>query len=324
MKKRLVSLVLSVLLVFCLFPVDNGIQAAGSVCFIALNEKLLDLSSMPYISGSTTYVPYWVFTSFNINYSFFAGASTASLYVADKQIYFDLSNGNTYDNIGQFHSTQAIYRGGVVYLPAEFMCDYFGLSCSYIKGNGYGDIFRIKNAGGILSDESFLAAASSLMQTHYNTYMGLNESPSHGVTPSPSAPASSPDETPEVNRSDTTVTLSFQGMPTDAMLERLSWHDVSACFFLTAQDMQAAPDTLRKLLGLGHGVGILCSQDVQKEYVEASSLLFEATLQKTVLIAAAPALRKPYRRPPESFPLCTGAMTLEARTTPRAPLGRRI
>ena len=61
--RRLAALLLILCLVFCLLPTMSA--ASGiSVCFIAANDNLLELSYQPYWQGSTIYVPYTVFVNF--------------------------------------------------------------------------------------------------------------------------------------------------------------------------------------------------------------------------------------------------------------------
>jgi hypothetical protein len=267
-----------------LLPAGHRTDAASPVCFIAVNETLLDLSSMPYTLGGITYVPYWVYSNFGVYYSYYSESSTATLYSADRQIYFDLSGGTSYDGYDKRYSAQAINRGGVVFVPVTFVSIYFGLTSNFVAGNGYGDLLRIRDGRAVLSDSEFLSAASSVMQSRYNEYMGIKSSPS----PGPPGQSPTPSAEPEVNRSDTSVYLSFQGLPTDGMLKALDQYGFKACFFLSAQEFRESPDLVRKLIGHGHSTGVLCGENVQTEYQEASSLLFEAALVKTLLIAAAP------------------------------------
>jgi hypothetical protein len=184
-----------------------------------------------------------------------------------------------------------------VYVPVTFVSIYFGLESNFILGSGYGDLLRIRDGRAILSDTEFLSAASSVMQARYNEYMGVKPSPSAGPT------SPSPSEEPEADRSDTYVYLSFQGLPTDGMLKALDQYGFKTCFFLTAQEIRQSPDLVRKLVGHGHSAGILCMEDTRKEYEEASSLLFEAALVKTLLVAAAPGYENEVREAAEKLDL---------------------
>ena len=276
MNKKLASLALCLAL-FLAVPCPPGAQAASDVCFIALNDSLPDLGYLAYSQRSTVYVPYSVFETFRIYHSYYASGSIASLYTSDSQLYFDLTNGNTYDGSGEYYSTSAIMRGGTVYVSVSFVCSKFGLTWNYINGTGNGDICRIKDGGAVLSDSQFLSAASSLMANRYNAYMGITSPGGEIVSPGATTPPAS---------AGCDLYLSFQGLPSAAMLDTLLAKKVKACFFLTADDVRSSPDTLRRIVGEGHSVGALCSGDPYMQFKETSSLIFEAARVKTVLMAS--------------------------------------
>ena len=129
----------------------SATDAASPVCFIAVNETLLDLGSMPYTYGGITYVPYWVYSNFGVYYSYYSESSTATLYSADRQIYFDLANGNSYDGYNKRYAAQAIFRGGAVYVPVTFVSIYFGLVSNFVLGKGYGD-FKSEVAEAVIDE----------------------------------------------------------------------------------------------------------------------------------------------------------------------------
>ena len=274
-----------ILLLLCAVLLMSALASpafADDVCFIAINDNLLELSNMPAFVGTTAYVPGRIFSSFNIYYTFFPSDNTAMIYTEAKQFYFELSSGNTYDSSGNYYSTQAIMRNGQVYMPAKFICSQFGLTYSLISGTGHGDLLRITNGSAILSDDRFLSAASILMDSYYNTYMG-NISPSD----KPPVPDNQPEEEPD--RHDTEVLLSFTGLPSDKLLDTLDSHKTPACFFLSAEDVRSSPDTVRRLAASGHSVGVLCGDEPAADYAEASALMFDAARFLPFLVAAADA-----------------------------------
>ncbi|MEG1633691.1 MAG: hypothetical protein RR314_06520 [Oscillospiraceae bacterium] len=276
MKKRAIALLLAFLIIFCAVPLQSA-EAASDVCFIALNDSLPELSSYAYSQRSTVYVPYSVFETYRIYHSYYASGNIATLYTSSKQIYFDLSNGNTYDGEGNYYSTSAIFRGSTIYVSVSFVCLQFGLSWSYINGTDSGDICRINDGGASLSDSQFLSAASTLMAARYNAYLGITTPGTPGDKPSGDTPG---------ERNGCDVYLSFQGMPSSALLDTLRIKGVSTCFFLTADEVQNAPDTVRRIVAEGHSLGVLCSGDPLAEYNETSALIFEAARISTLLIAS--------------------------------------
>ena len=92
------------------------------------------------------------------------------------------------------------------------------------------------------------------------------------------------------------VYLHFAGLPTAAMLDALKNYETPAGFFLTAEEIRSSPDTVRRILGEGHSVGLLLSEaDPASEYAEGSRLLFEAARTRTLLVSAAESEDMPVR-----------------------------
>lgn len=279
MKKRILALALSLCLCLTLsFSSASPVRADDGVCFIALNDALLELSSQAYVQRSTVYVPYTVFENYRIYHSYYASGSTASLYTSGKQIYFELTSGNTYDGDGTYYSTSAFLRGSTVFVSVAFVCSQFGLSWSYIQGVGNGDIVRITDGGAVLSDSQFLSAASSLMAARYAAWTGAT--PSGGAGNNPGGSGGDTGDGCDVY-------LSFVGLPSAALLDALRARKAPACFFLTAQEVRDDPDTVRRIAGEGHALGVLCSADPEAEYAETEDLLFETAQVETLLVASA-------------------------------------
>lgn len=276
MPKKIAAILLAVILLIALIPAS---VFADDITFIAVNDTLLELTSMPAFVGAKIYVPARVFENFGIYSSYFSSDSTAMIYTGAKQLIFEMTSGNTYDQDGNYFSEQAVLRNGQVYLPVGFICSQFGLSYSYIPGTGHGNIVRIVNGSAVLSDERFIYAASVLMDNNYNAYMGVTPAPEDGKQ-QPAAPEIEPD------RSDTDVLLSFSGMPSGEFLDLLKRHSAQACFFLTADEILASPDLTRRIAGSGCRIGVLCTADPAAEYAEAAEYLFDAAREIPYMIAA--------------------------------------
>jgi len=241
---------------------------------------VMDLGLAPYFYGSA-YVPYTVFSTFRIYSSSFPGSSTISLYRSDQQLYFDLSSGRVYDGDDNYYVTSTVNKNGVIYVSVPFVCNYFGLSWSYINGIGYGDILRITDSRATLTDAEFPNAAASIMQPRYESYIA-SLVPKTTPSPSPSAaPSASPSPGTEVTYS---VYLSFEGLPGDSLLDTLERYGVRAAFYLRAEDIALSPDAVRRIYGSGHTVGLWCADGDQ--YTEASALLLDAAQLCTVLLSA--------------------------------------
>ena len=276
--RRAVALLLLLSLLFTLAFSISGAAAEPEVCFLALNETVLDLSTTPYFYGSA-FVPYTVFSSFRIYSSFFSSSNTVCLYHSNKQLYFNLNTGQAFDGDDNYYSTSTVTKNGQIYVSVPFVCSFFGLSWSYIKGVGYGDILRITDSDSYLSDSDFIYAAANIMQPRYESYINSL------TPPSPSAPAETvvPTQDSHVN---TPVYLSFEGLPSSALLDMLSRYSVHAAFYLKPEEIASAPDTVRRICGSGHSVGIYCGVDAAGDYSAGAALLLDAAQIATVMVSS--------------------------------------
>lgn len=186
MKKLTIRKLAFLLAVILLFSGLSTVSADDiGICFVSTNDKLLELNYTPYFVGGFVYLSYDIFASFGIYFSYFEADNTALLYTNSKQIFFDLSTGQSYDSFFNTYATSAVMKNGQVYVPAAWVCQYFGLTYSYISGNGNGDVVRITNGTAVLNDGEFLKAAASLMRSRYSEYFGVSEpmKPSPALTP---------------------------------------------------------------------------------------------------------------------------------------------
>ena len=262
-----------VMLVLLLALLPLAAFAADSyVCFIALNESLLPLSSQAYSQGGQYYVPIGVFSEFHLYNDYHATSNTARLYSSSTQMFFNVATGETYDANYNYYTSSAIMRGGTVYVPVDFFCRQFGLSWSYIRGSGYGDVCRITNGSAALTDEQFLIAAGPLMASRYAEYTGSVLSPSV--------------DSGDTEDAESVIFLSFQGLPSMEILDTLETYSIKAAFFVTADDILESPETIRRIVGQGHNIGALCSAAPASDFTEVSDLLWEAASVSTVMLAS--------------------------------------
>ncbi len=285
MQRKIISLILALLLFASL--IETASADNTGICFIATNDKLLDLGSMAMYSGGTAYVPGKVFTTFGVYY--LASDATAMLYDSTHELYFDLSKGSSYDSIGNTFPVSAILKSGQVYVPASWVCRYFSLNYNPITGVGFGDVIRITNGKEVLSNQQFLDAATTTMHSHFNEYFGINNS----VTPSPS-PSPTYNNNNDVTQKGTaaTISLCFIGLPSKSILDSLDSYYYKACFFVTADEARNSPDIIRRICGSGHSIGIYCKTSAQNECDDAVSAIFEAAQERPVLITSPDSISK--------------------------------
>lgn len=286
MKKRVLCIALALALTLALLTLALPAAADEKLNFISVNDTLPpELINCAISYGGLTYVPYYTFSNYGlgVSYTYFGSSSTAYLYTSDRQLYFELASGKTYDGGDNEYSGAAILRSGVVYLPLGLMCRFFDhISYSYITGNEYGSILRITSGGAVLGDAEFLQAARTLMRSYYADY---NNRPVETDAPAGMPePAPSPSPPAEENHAGERLTISFSGAPTAETLDALEVYGIKTCFFLGAEDILADPDALRRALGAGHTLGIRCGAS-PAEFSAAAALLFEAAKETTILLA---------------------------------------
>ena len=264
-----------------------GVTAAEEeLIFISINELLPpELINCVTSYGGATYVPYSVFSDYGlgISYAFFSTASTVYLSTTrDKQLFFEVTTGNTYDGADNSYDAPAIMRSGVVYLPVGLVCSFFGgLNYSLLPGNQYGRVLRIRSSSVVLTDEDFVRVAEGAMQAYGRKYLSEHGDP---YSPPPVYPTDPPQ--PVTHEGDS-VYLSFVGLPAEPVLEALKTWNMTACFFLRGEEIAENPDLVRRLAGEGHSLGIYCAGDPEKDWRYGSMLLYEAARFPTAMVAAA-------------------------------------
>ena len=279
------------------------ILAENDVYFTAINNTLLELddATMPVKLKGTFYLPSSVFNSSDLGIYcvYFKSKQLVMLSDLTHTLYFDMSAGNSYDDLDEVYPYAAIYQNDTAYLPAVFTAVFFDCEYSYIKSD-YAPIIRLSK-GKVLSDDAFLRGASALMAARLAQYQSAKETPPPVQTPTPTVSETpSPTETPQPtasprpDRSNVEVYLAFLGLGEDseACAELLCSRGYAPCFFVRAEEIRQQPDLIRKLIGLGCGIGFLYERDLETEYQEAAQLLREAARTVTFLAASGKTLTK--------------------------------
>ena len=284
------------------------IIAQGTVYFTAINNTLLALEdkTMPVKQKSVIYVPCSVFNSNELGTYAMYFRSKQLVMISDLEhtLYFDMRAGTSYDDSDETFPYAAIYQNDTAYVPTFFVADYFAMRYTLIR-NDYATIVRVTK-GDVLSDEAFLRGATAIMETRLAQYRASQETPPPATvspavptakptakpapTPSPTptpVPLPTPSPTQKPNRSSVYVYVAFLGLgeSSEENAELLLECGYSPCFFVGAEDIRSHPDMIRKLRGIGCGIGILFETDLEREYEEASGLLREAAHMRTFLTA---------------------------------------
>lgn len=254
-RKRLLSLLLSVLMLCTLLP--PRASAAPTLYFTAVNDRMCDLSdeTMPfwqngllYVAGATVDGP----DDLGIRYSYNQEKSVAILYKGQRVLYCDLTAGTMENNrTGEQYTGSPIVRSGMVFFPITALAKMFDLKYSSTK-IAYGYLLRIRDDNAVLSDEYFIDAATDPIQKRYAQYERAhaaaeqeNETPAQVETP--------------VRRDDLTVYLllpAANGSMLTQLLSTLEKHQSHATLLLTPELLESAGDGVRCAAATGNAVAL--------------------------------------------------------------------
>ena len=253
--KRLLSLLLSVLMICTLLP--PRASAAPTLYFTAVNDRMCDLNdeTMPfwqngllYVAGATVDGP----DDLGIRYSYNQEKSVAILYKGQRVLYCDLTAGTMENNrTGEQYAGSPIVRSGMVFFPITALAKMFDLKYSSTK-IAYGYLLRIRDDNAVLSDEYFIDAATDPIQKRYAQYERAhaaaeqeNETPAQVETP--------------VRRDDLTVYLllpAANGSMLTQLLSTLENYQSHATLLLTPELLESAGDGVRRAAATGNAVAL--------------------------------------------------------------------
>lgn len=300
MKKRLAAVFCTLALVLGLSI--NPVSADTKIFFLALNDTLpaAEAQITPIQSGGWIYVPVTVFNSrvsgvnFGISYGFTENNQSLIMYnTSGKTLTFDINTSTATGANGEsIMPGRVLPSRGVIYIPAYSVCDYFGLSYSYLTTE-YGPVLRIKDGNARLSDSAFLSSADSLMRARYNA---ANPAP----VPTPTAPSSSsvssaqkPESKPASGSQSQPVQkeepqapktfslyvgLRVNGDVTQA-LNAMDSVQCKAIVFFPADSLQENAPQLRQAAGRGHLIGLIPAGDTPEKRI-ASALAGSETVAR--------------------------------------------
>ena len=254
-RKRLLSLLLSVLMLCTLLP--PRASAAPTLYFTAVNDRMCDLNdeTMPfwqngllYVAGATVDGP----DDLGIRYSYNQEKSVAILYKGQRVLYCDLTAGTMENNrTGEQYAGSPIVRSGMVFFPITALAKMFDLKYSSTK-IAYGYLLRIRDDNAVLSDEYFIDAATDPIQKRYAQYERAhaaaeqeNETPAQVETP--------------VRRDDLTVYLLLpvaNGFMLTQLLSTLENYQSHATLLLTSELPESAGDGVRRAAATGNAVAL--------------------------------------------------------------------
>lgn len=281
MKRKIVLIIIALCLVVALTAPAS--EAAGNVCFTAINNALmpLDNSTIPVIIGSLLYIPGAFFSSGQLGVRYLEKDNQVLLYRDLQLLLFDAVRGTVFDQDNNRLSISAVKRNGIVYIPVDQVCGFFGISYNVISTSP-APIVRFISGSPVIPEPSFIELYKNMMQEYYNAYISAGTSP--GVTPT--AP---PTPSVEPTYENVTEYLSFCDLKPQefkGVLDALGAYQYKCCFFTTCDEIEENANLLRRAVGAGHSIGIWLEEGTFEEYQKASDMLFEVANSITVLVCA--------------------------------------
>ena len=247
----------------------------SDIIFLALNDAMpytLAADTMPYWSGGALYVHSTVFdiTSLNLSASYNAGNMTLLLYSGStrRSLTFFLSEGYVQTQSGATEEITAALRGGQVFVPLDYCANFFGIGVSYLTSRQGWPVVRLTTGAQVWEDAFFVEKAENLITERAGKYMGSTadtsvkpDNPDNTTTPvTPDVPDTPPDEPdePDEPAGARTVYLALVGAEAaEAALPLLAERELRATVYLTAAELLAGDGLARRVLGAGHGLGIV-------------------------------------------------------------------
>lgn len=301
-KKGLLAAVLLAALALGMTGPAFGSGTGAEVNLMAVNETvLLELTTenMPRTVGGVLYVPYTMLsnlsTGIDLGLSSLYSATRRMVVVTNRGqrgIIFDLQTNTAEDLDGNPVPARAMVRNNTVFVPIDWLCQYFGtISCSRTP-TPYGTLVRVTNANVILSDQSFVDAADSLLASSLSHYLESVGSANDDPIPSGGAQTSDPPSGAELY-------LAFRcGDEGEECVRLVEGRELRSLFLFTPEQLKERDGLVRRLVGAGHTVGLLLTgestEDCLAQGAEGAALL-AAIARYPALVVSAPNLDEPGR-----------------------------
>lgn len=271
---------------------------SGTVYLMAVNERvLLDLTpeNMPRAVGGVLYVPYTMLSpqATDINLGVNALYSTTKRTVTvtgggQRGVIFDTQANTATDLDGNAVSARAMVRNSTVFVPIDWLCEYFGsISCTRTQ-TPYGTLVRVTNSAAVLSDRAFASAATPQLAAALSRCLdagGLGE----GSDPVPSG---SGEETPPTSGAELYLALRC-GAETEACARLVEGRGQRALFLFTLEELAQNGGLVRRVVGAGHTVGLALAEgdlDNCLREAERGRELLAAAARYNALVVSAPNL----------------------------------
>lgn len=303
MKRWKMALPAAVLLAALALGMTGLASGSGAeVNLMAVNERVLvelTTENMPRTVGGVLYVPYTMLSSLStgidLGISSLYSATRRMVVVTNrgqKGVIFDLQTNTAQDLAGNPVPARAMVRNDTIFVPIDWLCEYFGtISCTRTPTR-YGTLIRVTNANAILTDEGFVDAADNLLASSLAHYQESAGNAGAEPTPSGGVQVSEPPSGAELY-------LAFRcGDEGEECARLVEGRELRALFLFTPEQLGQRDDLVRRLVGAGHTVGLLLTGESAEDCLTQGSegaALLAAIARYPALVVSAPDLDGPGR-----------------------------
>lgn len=234
--------------------------APSTVYLMAVNDTVMETTAenVPTMVDGMLYVPYTMLSSrisgIDLKVSAVYIPTRRSVLVSSgrRGVVFDMQNNTAQDLEGESLPVRAVVRNSMVFVPIDYLCEYFGtIGCVRLRTR-HGTLVRVTNSAAVLSDVEFVDAADSLLADSLQRYLSTAEG-GNGTGP---GPWSGPESSPEPSRAE--LYLAFRwGEQADEAAGLMEGRGERALFLFTPAQLRENDDLVRRLVGAGHTVGLV-------------------------------------------------------------------
>lgn len=247
------------LLLCCALLLGGALSTTGTaatVYLMAVNDTVVEMTpaNMPVSVGGVLYVPYTLFANrsgINLGVAAQYSATKGTVLVSSdrKGVVFDPRADTAYDFDNRDVGVRAVVRNGLVFIPVAWVCSYFGQTSYSLTRTQYGTLVRVTSNTAILTDAEFVDAADGLLRANWEGYQqavaGAGQDPDVQPSPSPGTEAGP------------LVCLALRlGDQTEEAARQLESYGQRGLFLMTPEELAEQDDLVRRLVGMGHTVGI--------------------------------------------------------------------
>lgn len=300
--KRMAVLLLAVLLLGGLVLSASG---SATIYLMSVNNRVFVMTeeNMPVLSGGQLYIPYTMlseqFTGIDLGVSARYSAVRGTLTVTDgvNAAVFDIKKSAAYDIWGSPLQVKGLVRNSMVYIPVQWLCDFFEPLNYSLIDTPYGTLIRLTNSDDVLSDAMFVDAADDQLRKNWQDYQNAIATPA--VTPTPSltptpTPTPPPVVTPDPEPIPEVCLALRWGTQIGRAADLLEAEGHRALFLLDSAKLIQQDDLVRRLVARGHQIGlVLYGKDLDEclSQLERGRQLLIDISRSTVLIVSAGELK---------------------------------